>query len=174
MIGLIDEGQEIHLGEESGINLWTEAIANSKQNWKIHCPEKLAEFFQTFDTTIVEEFNLTTALRTHQALTLQDWVEALLENEIDNARKLSLGLFEENYPIYVTRDLPDAKRYVQEKYVGELAKTYGLMASSKFIVLPKFGIKNDFNSTRFKPEYYIDSNSPYYCCKLNQIVTEFG
>lgn len=109
-----------------------------------------------------------------RALTLQKWVEALLENEIDNAQKLSLGLFEENYPIYVSRDLPDAKRYVQEKYLGELDKTYGLMASSKSIILPKFGLKNDFDSTRFKPEYYIDSNSPYYCCRLIQIVTEFG
>ncbi|SDL36558.1 Uncharacterized conserved protein [Salinimicrobium catena] len=174
LIGLIGEGQEIHLGEESGMDLWTEAISVSNNQWKIHCPEKLADHFLGSPVSTDEDFNLTTSLRTHQALTLQQWVEALLENQPEESYLLSADLFKEGYPLYVTRDLEKAKSYVKQKYEGENDKTFGLMASSKSQLLPRFGVKNDFNSTRFNPAYYVDSSSGSYCCNLNMVVTEFG
>lgn len=176
IIGLIGEGQEIHLGEESGMKLWTEAIENSNSNWVIHCPEKLIEYFPEKDVMIEKEFNLTTSLRTHQALTLQSWVESLLSEDIEEAKELSTILFEEDYFIYITRDLQIAKNYVKEKYYGEDDKTYGLIASSKSKILPNFGVKNDYNSTKsFKvTEYYVDRDKDAYCTNLNSVVTEFA
>lgn len=174
LIGLIGEGQEIHLGEESGMQLWTEAINASKENWTIHCPHKLTDHFPGSEVIPKDDFNLTTSLRTHQALTLQQWTEALLSDEIQKARDLSENLFEENYPIYVTRNLKDAVVYLREKYEGEPDKTFGIMASSKSKILPNFGIKNDFHSTRFRPEYYVDPDSQFYCRNLRTVVTEFG
>jgi len=176
LVGLIGEGQEIHLGEESGLKLWSEAVNISNKQWKIHCPQLLANYFKNSEVEIVEEFNLTTSLRTHQALTLQKWVEALLENNILGAKRLSADLFCDSYPIYVTRDLAKAQSYLEEKYKTEPDKTYGIIASSRSMILPKYGIKNDFESTKSiqVAQYYTDNKDYSYCRNLKSIVTEFA
>ena len=38
MVGLIGEGQEIHLGEEAGIIQWAQALENGAKRWVVHCP----------------------------------------------------------------------------------------------------------------------------------------
>jgi len=164
------------LGEESGLKLWTEAIENSNNNWVIHCPEKLTEYFPKKNVMLEKEFNLTTSLRTHQALTLQSWVESLLFEKIEEAKQLSAILFEEDYFIYITRDLQKAKNYVKEKYYREDDKTYGLIASSKSQILPNFGVNNGYDSTKSikVPEYYVERLKDAYCTNLNSVVTEFG
>lgn len=45
IVGLIGEGQHIHLGEEAGVVLWKNAIKKSKKIWNISCPAKLANIF---------------------------------------------------------------------------------------------------------------------------------
>ena len=176
IIGLIGEGQEIYIGEESGMNLWTEAINQSLTKWTIHCPEKLSNYFNAQNIKVTPEFNLTKSLRTHQALSLQLWVKYLLDSEIEKAKEISTKLYEENYSIYITRDINIAKKYVHQKYENEPAKTFGLLASSKNKILHKYGIKNDFNSTKeFSiAQYYVDDKHEAYCGNLNTTVTEFG
>ena len=176
LVGLIGEGQEIYIGEESGINLWTDAIKKSLTKWTIHCPEKLSAYFVEENTKITPEFNLTKSLRTHQALSLLLWVKYLLDNEIENANKISKQLFAEQYPIYITRNLDLARKYLHQKYEDEPVKTFGLIASSKNKILHKFGVKNDYNSTKAfsVSQYYVDINHEAYCRNLNTTVTEFG
>ena len=176
LIGLIGEGQEIHLGEESGMSLWSNALNQSAVKWTVHCPEKLKSNFENQKLEIVEEFNLTTSLRTHQALTLQVWVENLLEDKISDSKEMIANLFNEDYPIYVTRDLELAKSHVINKYINEPDKTFGLIASSKSKILPKYGIKNDFDSTKalMVSQYYVDDKHISYCRNLNNVVTEFA
>ncbi len=176
LIGLIGEGQEIHLGEESGMSLWSNALNQSAVKWTVHCPEKLKSYFENQKLEIVEEFNLTTSLRTHQALTLQGWVENLLEDKISASKEMIANLFNEDYPIYVTRDLELAKFHVRNKYVDESDKTFGLIASSKSKILPKYGIKNDFDSTKALMffQYFVDDKHISYCRNLNNVVTEFA
>jgi hypothetical protein len=125
---------------------------------------------------VVDEFNLTTSLRTHQALTLQSWVEQLLDNEISKANELALELVNEAYPIYITRNLEAAKAHVRTKYLDEPIKTYGLVATSKNKLLPNFGVLNDFNSSKSfsVSQYYVDNKHSAYCSNLNSVVTEFG
>lgn len=41
MVGLIGEGQEIHLGEEAGLGRWNDALACMPEPWVIHCPVKM-------------------------------------------------------------------------------------------------------------------------------------
>lgn len=176
LIGLIGEGQEINKGEESGMPLWTEAIKQSDKKWIIHCPEKLKSFFPDSQIEVVKEFNLTTSLRTHQALTLQSWVENLLNDNIAAAKQIVENLFKEDYPIYVTRDLKIAKTHVHNKYNNEPNKTFGLIASSKDSILPDYGIENGFN--RNPPftdsQYYVDNKHSSYCRNMNNVVTEFS
>lgn len=176
LIGLIGEGQEIYLGEESGIELWSNALNQSAMKWSVHCPEKLKSNFENQKLEIVEEFNLTTSLRTHQALTLQSWVENLLDDKIQESKQLIENLFIEGYPIYVTRELELAKSHVRNKYLDEPNKTFGLIASSKSKILPKYGIMNGYTSTSpFSfSQYYVDDKHLYYCRNLNGVVTEFA
>jgi hypothetical protein len=176
LIGLIGEGQEIHLGEESGIELWSNAMNQSATKWTVHCPEKLKSNFENQHIEIVEEFNLTTSLRTHQALTLQSWVENLLEDKIQDSKQLIENLFNEDYPIYVTRDLELAKSYVINRYLDEPDKTFGFIASSKSKVLPRYGLMNGYTATptfTFS-QYYVDDKHISYCRSLNNVVTEFA
>lgn len=176
IIGLIGEGQEIHLGEESGMGLWTEAISETARQWKVHCPQKISKCFSAEEVIVEESFDLTTSLRTHQALTLQKWVENLLDGNITEARGLFHSLFDEGYPIYISRSLESAKAYVKVKYEGELDKTYGLIASSKSRILPNFGVKNDYDSTKAfnVAQYYVEENHSAYCKNFISVVTEFG
>jgi hypothetical protein len=44
IVGLIGEGQEIHLGEEAGLIQWNQAIASSEAQWHVHCPTKVANY----------------------------------------------------------------------------------------------------------------------------------
>ncbi|WP_348811072.1 DNA/RNA helicase domain-containing protein [Flavobacterium maritimum] len=176
LIGLIGEGQEIHLGEESGMELWSNALNQSKTKWTVHCPEKLKSNFVKQGLEVVNEFNLTTSLRTHQALTLQKWVEYLLEDKITESKGMMENLLDEDYPVYVTRELELAKCHVRNKYFDEPDKTFGIIASSKSKILPKYGIMNGYTSTptfTFS-QYYVDDKHIFYCRNLNSVVTEFA
>jgi len=128
------------------------------------------------DGNNAEPTDFTTSLRTHQAITLQTWVEKLLDGQISEAAELSKLLLHEDYPIYITRDLLAAKDHIRSRYSDEPNKTYGLMASSKNKILPQFGVMNDYNSTKsFRvSQYYVDSQSDAYCRNLNSVVTEFA
>ncbi|PWD98782.1 DNA/RNA helicase domain-containing protein [Marinilabilia rubra] len=176
LIALIGEGQEIYLGEEGGLQLWQEAVSNSSLNWHIHCPQHIKDIFPNNEVNIVDSFNLSTSLRTHQALTLQGWVQALLENKIDQARNMSSSLFEEGYPLYITRNLDEAKNYLQKRYENEPNKTYGLIASSKNQILHHYGVPNDYRSTKSfgVEQYYVEAFNPYYCRTFKGVVTEFA
>ncbi len=176
LIGLIGEGQEIYLGEEGGMKLWQEAVSNSTVHWHIHCPSHLKDTFANNDVKVVDDFNLSTSLRTHQALSLQDWVQALLNNSIGQANELSASLFQEGYPLYITRDLDEAKAYLVARYENEPDKTYGLIASSKKIILPKYGVPNDYNSTKSfgVEQYYVDASHTHYCRTFKGVATEFA
>lgn len=71
MIGLIGEGQEIHLGEESGMELWSKALDQYTIKWTVYCPEKLKSKFAKQELEVVKKFNLTTSLIINQVITLQ-------------------------------------------------------------------------------------------------------
>lgn len=176
LIGLIGEGQEIHLGEESGMKLWTNAVKQSAKKWTIHCPQKLKPHFKEQKVEIVEDFNLTHSLRTHQALNLQTWVAFILDNKIQEAATISKKLFQDGYPIYITRNITLAKNYVRKKYEDEPTKTFGILASSKSKILPKYNVKNDFHSTRAinAAQYFVDNTHEAYCRNLSHCVTEFS
>ena len=55
MVGLIGEGQEIHLGEEAGLGQWNEAVGMSTDKWTVHCPQKVAHLFPAASQLDVSE-----------------------------------------------------------------------------------------------------------------------
>lgn len=177
---LVGEGQEIYNGENSGIILWDTALKNSKFDWQIACPQKLDQYFENhklIDDIDKNSFDLTVSLRSHLSGTVSKFVNYLMEGEIEKASKLTEEIYDGNYSMYVTRDLEEAKNYCRRRYAKEPAKQFGLIASSKSQVLRKFGIMNDFKSTRrvnVAKWFNAPSNDPQSCCALTDVVTEFA
>jgi len=178
MVGLIGQGQEIHLGEEGGLSQWNDAIAKMNIPWIVHCPETISHLFNAgSEVHSSKHLNLTLTLRSHLAQDLQTWVMHLLNNEIDKAYQQSENIFQSNFQMYLTRDLNVAKDYVQQRYKDDMDKRFGLLASSRARCLPNFGVHNEYQYTknlRVGPWYNDQPQSPDSCCQLREVATEFA
>ncbi len=186
LIGLIGDGQEIHIGEEEGLIQWRTALEGSQTNWTVHAPPHLQELFMGSDlpTTWNPELNLDTEIRFHLAKRLHEFVENLLsgQNSDSVAEIASSVLFPDNEQVnglrfYMTRDLAVAKEYLRARYEDSPVARYGILASSRDKDLAAFGIANDFLSTsRLKkgPWFTEPESEPLSCRRLNGVVTEFG
>jgi len=179
LVGLIGHGQEIHTGEEAGIKGWFEAVNSShaKSDWKIFTPPRFTKDFPNKNVTEYEELDLNHTLRSKQAENLHEWVNSVLTGKLSEASKLSQRIWTQNFPIFITRDLNEAKSYVAERFKGEASKRYGILASSKDQVLPNFGIQNGFHQTKqVKNAKWYNANlgEQGSCCNMEEVVTEFG
>lgn len=79
----------------------------------------------------------------------------------------------------MTRDLESAKKYLRDRYADDPEARFGLIASSKERDLPRFGVMNDFQSTKrvqAGPWFAEGDNDPRgrSCRELRTCVTEFG
>jgi hypothetical protein len=178
MVALIGEGQEIHLGEEAGLTQWNDAIKVMKKFWTIHCSEKIAPYFTAAKT--LEENNvldLSITLRSHLAEDVAQWIKALLDGNLMEARTLAERVTSQGFDVYITQDINVATNYVKERYKGQEDKRYGLLASSKAKNLPAWGIHNEYNYTKNMREgpWYNDPPSTFNsCCALRDVATEFS
>jgi len=176
MVGLIGEGQEIHVGEEAGLAQWNEAVARMPDPWVVHCPAKIAHVFRhaaAIDTS--DHLDLTVSLRTHLAEDVQNWVAGLLEGRLEQAADLAGRVRRQGFDLYLTSSRDEAEAYVRERYRGQEDARYGLLASSK-ARLSEYGIYADFQSTkrlRVGPWFYDPPDKPLSCCRLRDTVTEF-
>lgn len=183
LVGLVGEGQEIHTGEEAGIGQWAEAIAppNATASWKVWCAEKLRETFAAHDVSCDDQLDLTVSLRSRRAEVLHAWVADVIDGtaaSLSAAARKAAAIQTEGFPMYLTRDLDEAKDYARWRYREEPDRRYGLVASSHAKVLPKFGIDNGFQATNrlmnFGRWYNAPRDDPRSCCALSIPVTEFG
>lgn len=178
MIGLIGDGQEIHIGEEAGLRQWNSAIAKSNVQWFVHCPPRIADIFTAANGITTElKLDLTATLRTHFAEDVQNWVEGLLDGNLDAARISADKVYAQGFDMYLTQDFAAAKQYITTRYAGNLDSRYGLLASSKAKNLGKYNIRNDYNFTknlREGPFYNDPPSSPNSCCQLKEVATEFA
>jgi hypothetical protein len=176
MVGLIGEGQEIHVGEEAGLVQWNDAIRRTGDKWTVHCPERIADLFSAAGSLETSEaLNLDVSLRIHLAEDVQDWVRALLDGGLGDAAEFSERMTKQGYCLYVTRDLERATSYARERYRLEDDKRYGFLGSSKGRLNP-FGLTTDYFSSRrmrLGPWYYDDPDSPKSCCQFEETATEF-
>lgn len=177
---LVGEGQEIYNGENSGITLWDTALKNGNLDWEIACPTKLDSSFKghkLINNIDKDSFNLTVSLRSHLSSTVSEFVNYLMAGEIEKASGLTDEIYAEGYNMYCTRNLDEAKEYCKDRYSEEPNKQYGLIASSKNKILKKYGMMNDYNSTRnvnVAKWFNAPCNDSQSCCALKDVVTEFA
>lgn len=179
VIGLIGEGQEIHVGEEAGLGQWNESIRLGKLPWYVHTPAVSDLFSAARQTEVADLLNLSTSLRTHVARGVQQWVSHLLSGQIAAAKRLAPQIRREGFHMYVTQSVEAAKAYVRERYRDQPMKRYGLVASSKpsRSVVDDHGVPRDYQTTKrlkYGPWYNDPPPSQLSCCALDAVVTEFG
>lgn len=152
MVGLIGEGQEIHVGEESGLGQWDDAVAKLASegvDWLVHCPSNAKEHFSRSGAVKVHEaLNLTASLRSHLALDLHRWAGHLLEGDLQAASTTARDCIALGFDLYVTDDIDKARRYAQARYVGQPDKRYGLLASHRATSLACYGFDVGWNASR--------------------------
>ena len=197
MIALIGQGQEIHLGEEAGIQQWNDAIAyaarHADSEWIVHTPPRLADVFTSAARVIQQPtLDLDVSLRAHVAADVQNWVATLLNQTsaktVATAQSAALApvlpqlnayanaMTEQGYSLYITRDLGVAKSYVTTRYQGAPDKRYGLVASAKATCLMQFGVPNEFQvnrTLREGPWFNDEPSAPHSCCQMTSVATEF-
>lgn len=173
MIGLIGEGQEIHVGEESGLPQWNEALTHVDHPWAVHCPMRVGSIFSNAAALHpTESLDLTLTLRSHRAAQVCDWVTELLGGRLEEARQLALQLKSAAFSPLVTRNETAARRYAEHRYADAPDARFGMMISSQRKWSSRYGFIDDFY---LKPgPWFADPyHSPYSCRRLERAVTEF-
>ena len=184
-VGLVGGGQEIHIGEEGGLPLWSAALKESAdtERWTVHCPTAVADTFAETGVTVQvsADLSLDETLRSHRATRLHEFIGLLLGRtpaRSSQLEALAAQLLEQGHDLRITRDLESAEKYLKERYRDCAEARFGLVASSRDKALPKLGVKNDFFSRlriRCGP-WYNDSESDAgerSCRHLRDCITEF-
>ena len=181
IVGLIGTGQEIHLGEEGGLELWRKAVegSGSPADWEVHGPPQLTDLFRDSTVPFIPSPQLTldAEIRFHLAKDVHPFVDALLRGDADVARQHVAHLAGHDFHLRMTRSLDVAKAYLRERYAEHKLARFGLVASSRDRDLIHFGVRNDFNWTKnvkVGPWYVDGDGSPVSCRQLEEVVTEFA
>ena len=207
VLALIGNGQEIHKGEEAGTEQWARAILGSARSseWDVHGPTGLASAFSVLPFEIHPELNLDRSLRSHLAFDVHKLIVGIVSHERgSNAEQhhaaekkavyetglgdlsetahlaeLAKEIYSQGHHLRITRDLSAAKKYLTDRYAKDPSARYGLLASSRDRDLVRFGVQNDFQSTKrtkFGPWYGDDEHAErgWSCRHLRECVTEFG
>jgi hypothetical protein len=138
---LVGGGQEINTGEE-GIRGWGDAVRGlepgERQRWTVYGPDDvfeggsstgglaLGELPPEICAPAKQELRLSVPLRSYRSPALSDWVSAVIAGDLAEAQRHAPLLGE--YPIVLTRSLPEAKAWLRMRGRGQ--RRYGLLASS--------------------------------------------
>jgi hypothetical protein len=135
IICLVGGGQEINTGE-AGIEEWLRALERSFPHWQAHIPDSLAHSCRLADEVTAPALHLATSLRSFRAERLSDFVGHVIAGDAAAARQVKAALA--SFPLYITRDLDLARRWLRSKRRG--AERMGLLASSNAARLKPHGV----------------------------------
>ena len=143
IICLVGGGQEINTGE-AGIEEWLRALERSFPHWQAHIPDSLDHSCDLADEVTAPALHLATSLRSFRAERLSDFVGHVIAGDAAGARQVKAAL--SSFPLYVTRDIEQARRWLRGKRRG--AERAGLLASSNAARLKPHGV---FVKARIEP-----------------------
>jgi len=138
IVCLVGGGQEINTGE-AGITEWIEVLLRSFPHWHIYISPHLTDSEYAVGKTLVriqtrpnvfyeDDLHLAVSLRSFRAENVSLLVKQILDLEIQEARK-TFNTVSANYPIFVTRELGKAKRWLRDRALG--TERYGIVVSSQ-------------------------------------------
>ena len=142
IICLVGQGQEINKGE-AGISEWFKALENRYPHWNVYASIEDLDLNEDFDDLEVnheDSLYLYSTIRSLDAPNLPKFVEYMLDNDKDNARRI-LKEFNDDFPLFITRNLNDARKWIKKAASEEEDEVrYGLLAQSNAIRLIPDGI----------------------------------
>jgi len=177
IICLVGGGQEINRGE-AGISEWIDAIIEKFPHWSIAISEQLTDSEYAAGhavelakarpveavngiTETLPEMHLSVSMRSFRAESVSSFVKALLDIDSERA-KIELAEIDERYPIRLTRNLAEAKKWIRKQALG--SERPGVVASSKALRLKPFAI--DVAGTIDPVHYFLggkdDPRSSYF------------
>lgn len=179
IVCLVGGGQEINTGE-AGLVEWFEALRSHFAHWRVwHAPsladdeyaqgKPLMQYFPEDRTRRDPRLHLAVSLRSYRAENVSNFVKAVLDNDLDEAKELYQRI-SVHYPLALTRDVNIARAWLRAKARG--TERYGLLASSGGLRLRAIGlhVKNDTDVINWFLNEKDDVRSSY--C-LEEVATEF-
>lgn len=148
IICLIGGGQEIGTGD-SGLKEWFNTLSTKYQDWNVYVSDRIYdkeytdgksidELLSTIQHLNVEEkLHLAVSTRSFRSEDQSSFIKSILDLNIEQA-KVELEKLKGKYPVYITRNLDLAKRWILSKARG--TERYGMVASSGAKRLRKYGI----------------------------------
>ncbi len=179
IVCLVGGGQEINTGE-AGIGEWLRAVERRFPHWHVHVSDRLmdseyqaslelARLAQNGQATFNGDLHLGVSMRSFRADRVSELVRQLLDMEAEAARE-TLRRVHDEYPIFITRDLAEARRWLRAQARG--SERYGIIASSHAERLKPLAI--DVRTTVDPVHWFLsgkdDVRSSYYC---EDVATEF-
>lgn len=179
IVCLVGGGQEIHNGE-AGIAEWINACNTMFPDWKVYISDHLTDkeyaegnvsriLSGNTNVTYAPELHLNVSMRSFRAEKLSLFVHYLLNLEEENARSV-YNEIRENYPIVLTRDIEEAKKWLRKQARG--SERYGIVVSSKAERLRPLAIdvKRECNVVHW---FLDDRNDLKSSLFLEDVATEF-
>lgn len=176
---LVGGGQEINTGE-AGIDAWLEAVSLRFPDWHVYISSRLTDseyaagkalevVRQRRNTYFDDSLHLAVSMRSFRSEKVSDFVKALIDCEKETAR-VTLERISDRYPIFVTRDLKQAKSWIRARARG--SERFGLVASSKAQRLKPHAIdiRVEVNPVHWFLNDREDTRSSFY---LEDAATEF-
>jgi hypothetical protein len=163
LVCVVGPGQEINRGE-GGLALWGDALreaVDSGLSWDVHAsPVALAGgdglvgsgLFENNSDTIMRItpeplLHLSAGIRSYRNQDHSQWVEAVLESDLERARVIAGGMPQP--PAFLTRDLNRMRDWLHAR--GRGGRRIGLLASSGAVRLVADGIPPSPRSTNLSP-----------------------
>lgn len=179
IVALIGGGQEINSGE-AGLPEWFHALQNKFQDWKVYFSNRIESkeytknqdiksFTVGLDTMSSESLHLGVSMRSFRAEQLSNFVKYLIDNSPEEARRCYQAI-QDNYPIFLTRDLNIARNWVREKKRG--SELFGIITSSGAKRLRPEGLNV---AAKIDPEtWFLNGPGDVRGCQyLEEVATEF-
>lgn len=181
IVCLIGGGQEINTGE-AGLEEWIRPFSDKFQDWDIYYSSKIVEdenYIKDKEALITlnykkaikkDELHLSISLRSFRSAQLSNFIQEIINNNIEMAKEIYELFIKEYYPIKITRDLNKARNWLKISAKG--SERIGVVASSGGIRLRPFGL--NVKAKIDAPIWFLndkdDIRSSYF---LEEVATEF-
>ncbi len=179
IVCLVGGGQEINTGE-AGISEWISALNRSYPHWNVSISSRLTDteygagkvvesVLRRPNVEFSDFLHLFVSLRSFRAENVSLLVKQILDLDTEDAKRTYREVSTQ-YPIYLTRNLDDAKQWLRTRARG--SERFGLVASSQAQRLKPYAIdvKSPLDPIHWFLDDKTDVRSSYY---LEDAATEF-
>jgi len=181
VVCLIGGGQEINTGE-AGLEEWIRPFKDKFNDWNVYYSSKIVEdknYIKDYSVLEIlehrkaekkDELHLSVSLRSFRSAQLSNFIQEIINNDFEKAKKIHFDFIKQHYPIKITRDLSKAREWLNKQAKG--SERTGVVASSGGIRLRPFGL--NVKAKIDAPIWFLngkdDIRSSYF---LEEVATEF-